>query len=58
MKNGKKVILPYEPQDSIKARNSENPELYALFPFRLYGLGKPNYQLALETFNERYFLNK
>ena len=55
MKNGKKVILPYEPQDSIKARNSENPELYALFPFRLYGLGKPNYQLALETFNERVF---
>ena len=53
MKNGKKVILPYEPQDSIKARNSENPELYALFPFRMFGLGKPNYQLALETFNER-----
>ena len=55
MKSGKKVILPYEPQDSIKARNSENPELYALFPFRLYGLGKPDYQLALETFNERAY---
>ena len=53
MKNGKKVILPYEPQDSIKSHNSENPELYTLFPFRMYGLGKPNYQLALETFNER-----
>lgn len=53
MKNGKKVILPYEPQDSIKPRNTENPELYALFPFRLYGLGKLDYKLALETFNER-----
>ena len=53
MKNGKNVILPYEPQDSIKPRNTENPELYAMFPFRLYGLGKPDYQLALETFNQR-----
>lgn len=53
MKNGKKVILPYEPQDSIKPHNTENPELYAIFPFRIYGLGKPEFNMALETYNQR-----
>lgn len=33
--------------------NSENPELYSIFPFRLYGVGKPDLQLALDTFNTR-----
>lgn len=33
--------------------NSENPELYAVFPYRAYGVGMPNLQLAQHTFNAR-----
>jgi len=53
-KNGKEILFPYT-TDSItaKPRNSENPELYAIYPFRLYGLGKPNLDLAVYSFNER-----
>lgn len=35
--------------------NSENPELYAVFPFRLYGVGKPDLGMALRTFENRRF---
>jgi hypothetical protein len=34
-------------------RNFENPELYAVFPYRLYGVGKPDLALALRTFDQR-----
>ncbi len=53
-KNGKEILYPYT-TDTITARprNSENPELYAIYPFRLYGLGKPNLDLAVYSFNER-----
>jgi len=30
--------------------NSENPELYAVFPYRRYGVGKPDLDLARRTF--------
>ena len=33
--------------------NSENPELYAVFPFRLFGLGKPELETARLTFEKR-----
>jgi len=33
--------------------NSENPELYAIFPFRLYGVGKPDLETGQRTFNRR-----
>jgi len=33
--------------------NSENPELYAIFPFRLYGVGKPDLEVGRETFERR-----
>jgi hypothetical protein len=36
-------------------RNSENPELYAVFPFRLFGLGKRDLAMARETFERRRF---
>lgn len=36
-------------------RNMENPELYAVFPFRLYGVGKPDLPIAVETFRRRQF---
>jgi hypothetical protein len=45
-------ILPAErfnPQRS----NVENPELYALWPFRLCGAGSTNHALAVETFIKR-----
>jgi hypothetical protein len=33
--------------------NSENPELYAIFPFRLYGVGKPDLKIGRRTFERR-----
>jgi hypothetical protein len=50
-KNGKRVILPAERFDRLK--NSENPELYCIFPYRLFGAGKPELQLAQDTFDAR-----
>ncbi|MDP4238851.1 MAG: Ig-like domain-containing protein, partial [Bacteroidota bacterium] len=47
------VLLPYQGDQTAIARNSENPELYSVYPFRLYGIGKPNIQLAQSTFNAR-----
>ncbi|HTD99891.1 MAG TPA: DUF5703 domain-containing protein [Mucilaginibacter sp.] len=51
--NGKTVLLPYTGPQTAKSFNSENPELYAIYPFRLYGLGKPGLDVAINTFNER-----
>ncbi len=34
-------------------QNIENPELYAIFPYRRYGLGKPDLELARRTFAKR-----
>lgn len=36
-------------------RNFENPELYAVFPFRLYGLGLPDLDIAQRTYDARVF---
>ncbi|MCI0512241.1 DUF5703 domain-containing protein [candidate division KSB1 bacterium] len=33
--------------------NQENPELYAIFPYPLFGVGKPDLELAQRTFNAR-----
>jgi alpha-L-fucosidase 2 len=51
--NGVKVLMPAEVFD--KGHNFENPELYAVYPFRLFGLGKPDLDLARETFAARRF---
>jgi len=37
-------------------RNVENPELYGIFPFRLYGVGKSDLEMARFTFQVRQFL--
>ncbi len=58
VRNGKKVILPYEGEQTMKPRNMENPELYTIYPFRMFGIGKPNMQLALDTFNSRKMRHK
>jgi len=51
-RDNKKVIASYE---SPKAghRNMENPELYTVFPFRIYGLKKPDLEIAKNTFETR-----
>lgn len=51
--NKDKVLLPYAGEQTAKPRNGENPELYAIYPFRLYGLDKPDLELAVNTFNQR-----
>jgi len=49
--NGKSFILPAE-TFSVR-RNSENPELYAVFPYRLYGRAAGNLETGLETWRRR-----
>ena len=49
---GSSYVLPaeaYKPERS----NVENPELYAIWPFRLYGVGKPALQTGIGTFLHR-----
>lgn len=53
--SGSRVLLPYEGEQTMKGNNSENPELYAIYPFRLYGLGRPDLDVALNTWNIRKF---
>lgn len=56
MKDGKPVLLPYAGEQTQKSHNSENPEFYAVYPFRIYGVGKPGLELALNAYAIR--LNK
>jgi len=50
-KNAKDVILPG--LELRRKSNCENPELYAVFPFRVYGVDKPDLQLARDTYSVR-----
>ncbi|MHC4253785.1 MAG: LamG-like jellyroll fold domain-containing protein, partial [Planctomycetota bacterium] len=48
---GKRFVLAGE---SFSSRhNSENPELYVVFPYRLFGVGKPDLETGLETWRRR-----
>lgn len=47
-KDGKRMILPI--QDYKNIINVEYPELYPVFPFRIYGVGKEDNEIALNTF--------
>jgi alpha-L-fucosidase 2 len=51
--DGSPTILPAESYG--KTSNAENPELYVVFPYRLYGVGKPDLSLARNTFAARRF---
>jgi len=52
--NGKAVRLLAPAQKYVDKRNNcENPELYAVWPFRLYGIGKPGLDLALAAYAHR-----
>jgi len=50
-RDGKKYVLP---AGKFGARgNCENPELYTVFPFRIFGVGKPDLDMARDTFLAR-----
>ena len=51
--DGKQIILPAEKYGETE--NVENPELYVVFPYRAYGLGKPDLALPRGTFAARLF---
>ena len=53
LRGGKNVLFPYTGPQTARPRNGENPELYAIYPFRLYGLGMPDLRLAIDSFNTR-----
>ncbi len=46
------MLAPAEKFD--QKRNIENPELYAVFPFRLVALGKGDIELGIEALNHRW----
>jgi len=49
--DGAKLLAPaYEYSGK---QNIENPELYAVFPYRRFGVGKDNIELGIRTFNAR-----
>jgi hypothetical protein len=49
--------LLYAEEVRSKARNIENPELYSIFPFRIFGVDKPDLALARKAFSRRAFPN-
>ena len=51
-RNGEEVLVAAEKLIG-PIRNSENPELYAIFPYRLFGAGKPGLELARRSFERR-----
>jgi hypothetical protein len=51
--DGTATILPAEKYG--KPSNVENPELYVAFPYRLYGVGKPNLELARTAYSARLY---
>jgi hypothetical protein len=50
--NGSKALAPAEKFDM--KRNIENPELYAVFPFRLIALGRPNTDWGVTALQHRW----
>lgn len=53
---GHETIAPAESwKDERAAPNMELPHLYPVFPFGLYTLGRPDFELALNTWNYGYF---
>jgi alpha-L-fucosidase 2 len=52
MVDGEPVLAPAVVHEDVP-KNSENAELYSVFPFRLFGLGRPDLDLARRTFLHR-----
>ena len=53
-REGKRQLLPHD-DPPVGRHNLENPELYAVYPFRLFGLGKPDLEAAKTAFETRKF---
>jgi len=49
--NGVRMLAPAEKFAS--KHNIENPELYAVFPFRLFGIGRPHIEWAIAALHHR-----
>jgi hypothetical protein len=54
--NGKQFIRPAQEYPK-NAWNIENGELYAVSPFRLFTVGKPNLETGVNTYRRRLFLD-
>ena len=52
MENGKTRVSPAE-RFAPQRNNFENPELYAIWPFPLFGVGRPDLATGAETFLHR-----
>ncbi len=52
--DGREILRVAEKHEEVP-KNTENPELYAVFPFKLYGLGRPGLEVAQWTFTRRMF---
>jgi hypothetical protein len=51
--NKKSYLVPAQQYDVLA--NFENPELYAVFPYRHFGVGKPGLDTGRETFTRRLY---
>ncbi len=58
MNKGKTILAPAAELLDPKPRNGENPQLYAVFPYRLHTLLNGDLKLARETFRKRACVNK
>ena len=50
--NGRRVIAPAE--SFAEQVNTELPQMYPVFPYGLFGLGKPDLQVAIDTWRYGY----
>jgi hypothetical protein len=48
-----KKLIPALQYDDCQ--NGENPELYGVFPYRHYGVGKPDLAVGVETYGQRQY---
>jgi alpha-L-fucosidase 2 len=53
MNSNSTAVLPAEIYG--QANNLENPECYTIFPYKIYGVGKPNMNVGITTFTNRKF---
>jgi len=47
------IILPAKDTLNSIRKNFENPELYSIYPFRVFGLEKPGLDVAIRSFQRR-----
>lgn len=49
----RKAVMPFAENIEKKKMNCENPELYTVFPYAIYKIGKPNLKIGIHTFKIR-----